>query len=110
MYLGRVVEQGPTPVVINEPRHPYTRALLRAIPEPDPDLTRRRREVGLRSLDIPSLLQVPPGCSFHPRCPLCEEGLCDAERPELLTINGSRLVACHVVARESAQATARSDV
>ena len=104
MYLGRVVEYGPTPIVINEPRHPYTRALLRAIPEPDPDLTRRKREVGLRSLDIPSLLQVPPGCSFHPRCPLCEEGLCDVERPQLLALNGSRLAACHVIAREWAQA------
>jgi len=107
MYLGRVVEYGPTPVVINEPRHPYTRALLRAIPEPDPDLTRRKREVGLRSLDIPSLLQVPPGCSFHPRCPLYEEGLCDVERPQLLKLNGDRLAACHVVAREWAHAATR---
>ena len=74
MYLGRVVEYGPTPVIINAPQHPYTRALLSAIPEPDPDLTRHRDRLQLRAVDIASLLHVPPGCSFHPRCPLVEAG------------------------------------
>jgi peptide/nickel transport system ATP-binding protein len=102
MYLGRVVEFGPTPAIINSPRHPYTRALLNAIPEPDPDLTRERERVPLRSVDIASLLHVPPGCSFHPRCPLFEQGLCDSLRPDLSAIEGRRAVACHVVAREDA--------
>jgi oligopeptide/dipeptide ABC transporter ATP-binding protein len=104
MYLGRIVEYGPTPRVINDPQHPYTRALLGAIPEPDPDLTRQRERVGLRSADIPSLLRIPTGCAFHPRCPLFEEGLCDVIRPDLVTIQDSSQVACHVVARELALA------
>jgi oligopeptide/dipeptide ABC transporter ATP-binding protein len=104
MYLGRVVEFGPTPTIINMPRHPYTRALLSAIPEPDPDLTRERERVRLRSVDIASLLHVPPGCGFHPRCPLFEQGLCDVQRPELTPIDRQLSVACHVVAREHALA------
>jgi oligopeptide/dipeptide ABC transporter ATP-binding protein len=106
MYLGRIVEYGPTPSVINAPQHPYTRALLGALPEPDPDLTRNRARMQLRSVDIASLLHVPPGCSFHPRCPLFEAGLCDTLRPELDPIEPERSVACHVVAREHAQAVA----
>ncbi len=106
MYLGRVVEYGPTPQVINDPQHPYTRALLGAIPEPDPDVTRQRDRVRLRTTEISGLLHVPPGCSFHPRCPLFEEGLCDVVRPELAAIDERRDVACHVVARDHSVALA----
>ena len=104
MYLGRVVEYGPTPAIINTPRHPYTRALLSAIPEPDPDLTRTRERVRLRDVDIASLLHLPPGCGFHPRCPLFEPGLCDIVRPPLDSLDAQRSVACHVVMRESTHA------
>jgi peptide/nickel transport system ATP-binding protein len=100
MYLGRVVEYGRTPAIINEPQHPYTRALLAAIPEPDPDLTRAKAKVQLRSPDIANLLDLPPGCTFHPRCPLFEAGLCDIVRPELVDVGNRQLSACHVVARE----------
>jgi peptide/nickel transport system ATP-binding protein len=100
MYLGRLVEYGRTPQVIADPTHPYTRALLAAIPEPDPDLSRRKASMALRSADLPSLAALPPGCAFHPRCPLWEEGLCDVVYPELVEVGDGRLSACHVVARE----------
>lgn len=101
MYLGRVVERAPTRDLVSSPQHPYTRALLSAIPEPDPELTRAKEKVALRSLEIPSLHHLPSGCTFHPRCPLFEQGLCDVVRPELLWLAAQREVACHVVAREA---------
>lgn len=120
MYLGRLVELAPTPVVVEHPQHPYTRALLSSIPEADPDLTRGKQRVPLRSAEVPSLLHLPPGCAFHPRCPLFEPGLCDVARPDLYRLHvigggargeGSDLdpralqsVACHVVARMDAEA------
>ncbi|HEY9292634.1 MAG TPA: ABC transporter ATP-binding protein [Microlunatus sp.] len=106
MYLGRVVEYGPTPEVINNPQHPYTKALLNAVPEPDPDLAAKKLPGGgLRSADIPSLAALPTGCTFHPRCPRFEEGLCDVTGPELTPIDPKREVACHVVVRERERGT-----
>jgi peptide/nickel transport system ATP-binding protein len=100
MYLGRIVAIAPTLNLVNHPLHPYTKALLAAIPEADPRLTRSKERVQLRSLDIPSLLNLPSGCTFHPRCPLFEEGLCDKVVPELVDVGNRTQVACHVVARE----------
>ena len=100
MYLGRVVELAPTEALVVDPAHPYTAALIGAIPEADPTVTRTKERVPLRSAEIPSLLEVPPGCSFHPRCPLSEAGLCDVKVPDLLPILGQREVACHVAVRE----------
>ena len=97
MYVGSIVEIASTPRVINNPRHPYTQALLAAVPEADPELTRRKKSVALRSQDIPNLLSLPSGCRFHPRCPLFVEGLCNQERPELKPVEEGHLVACHVV-------------
>jgi peptide/nickel transport system ATP-binding protein len=99
MYLGRLVELANTPEVVAEPLHPYTRALLAAIPEADPNVTRHKERMALRSMDVPSLLHIPPGCNFHPRCPLFEAGLCDRLVPPLYPVQGHE-VACHVVARE----------
>jgi peptide/nickel transport system ATP-binding protein len=96
MYLGRIVELGETEQVIHAPTHPYTQALLSAIPEADPDITRSKQRLELRSYEIPNLVNLPPGCSFHPRCPAWVAGLCDTVRPELTTLPDGRLTACHV--------------
>ncbi|MDT0331041.1 ABC transporter ATP-binding protein [Nocardiopsis sp. DSM 44743] len=96
MYLGKVVERGPTPRVVNDPRHPYTKALISAVCEPDPDLARTRERVRLRDADIPDLTDLPPGCDFHPRCPVYAQGVCDTHRPPLVR-DHDRLLACHVV-------------
>ena len=98
MYLGKVVEQGTTPRVVNDPRHPYTEALVSAVCEPDPDLAHRKDRIRLREADIPDLTDLPPGCDFHPRCPLYAEGDCDSVRPPLVRSH-DRLLACHVVTR-----------
>lgn len=100
MYLGKVVEYGLTPDVINHPQHPYTRALLNAVPEPDPEAAARKLPGGgLRSAEIPSLAALPPGCNFHPRCPIAQDGLCDVAEPTLLPLAGGRSISCHVVSR-----------
>jgi peptide/nickel transport system ATP-binding protein len=99
MYLGRLVELGDTEALVADPAHPYTAALIAAIPEADPLLTRGKTRVSLRSAEVPSLLRLPPGCSFHPRCPRFEEGLCDVLVPALTAV-GEREVACHVAVRE----------
>lgn len=104
MYLGRVVEYGPTQEVINDPQHPYTKALLDAVPEPDPDLAAKKLPGGgLRSAEIPSLAALPSGCTFHPRCPIYEEGVCEVTEPQLAAIGSRRQVSCHVVTRELGQ-------
>ncbi len=104
MYLGRMVELGSTQRVVREPVHPYTRALISALPEADPGLTRNKERLRPRSPDIPSLLNLPTGCPFHPRCPMYEEGLCDTDRPaeDAVDLDG-HLAACYVAARELGQ-------
>ena len=92
MYLGRTVEQGPRDVIFGNPQHPYTRALLSATPQPDP--TRKRDRIVLKG-ELPSPLNPPSGCTFHPRCPLAFD-LCPKVSPTLLAHEGS-LVACHAV-------------
>lgn len=95
MYLGRIVEIGRTPDVIGNPSHPYTRALLSAVPEADPNITRSKQQMTLRSENIPSLTDIPSGCAFHPRCPFFEEGACNTEVPHLTDVLGfSQQVAC----------------
>jgi len=96
LYLGRVVECAPTPELFAHPRHPYTQALLSAIPIPDPEVEAQRQRVVLRG-EVPSPLAPPSGCAFHPRCPLVEQvGLstCSEQLPELRAV-GESVVACH---------------
>jgi dipeptide transport system ATP-binding protein len=92
MYLGRAVEQGSREAIFEAPQHPYTGALLAASPLADP--SRRGLRVRLAG-ELPSPLNPPPGCVFHPRCPLAN-ARCRNEVPELQRLNG-RLVACHAV-------------
>ncbi|MFI6289936.1 ABC transporter ATP-binding protein [Nonomuraea sp. NPDC050790] len=93
MYLGRIVEIGPSERLYDDPAHPYTRALLSAIPVPDPDTEATRQRIVLKG-DPPSPADPPPGCSFHPRCPVAQE-LCRVSAPDLREVNG-RQVACHL--------------
>jgi oligopeptide/dipeptide ABC transporter ATP-binding protein len=83
MYLGRVVELTDRDTLYRHPTHPYTQALLSAIPMPDP---RNRRKRVLLQGEIPSPMDPPSGCRFHPRCPIAEEGLCDVEDPPLMDV------------------------
>lgn len=101
MYLGRIVEEGPTSRVITDPRHPYTQALLAAVPEADPELAHKKRHIELRSAEIPSLLALPNGCTFHPRCPYFVPGECDSNAPQLERIPEGGSVACPVRKFES---------
>ncbi|MEZ4707196.1 MAG: ABC transporter ATP-binding protein [Caldilineaceae bacterium] len=96
MYLGRIVEEGPTERLITDSRHPYTQALLAAVPEADPELAHRKKHIELRSAEIPSLLNLPPGCTFHPRCPYFVARECDVTVPELARIAEGGAVACPV--------------
>ena len=103
MYVGKLIEYGRTPQLIGRPMHPYTRALAAAIPEADPDLTRSKQKLQLRSLDIPNLNSLPGGCVFHPRCPYWVAGTCDTISPPLVDVGQGRQVACHVVAADLAR-------
>lgn len=94
MYLGRIVEIGERDAVYDSPRHPYTAALLSAVPVPEPGAARNRI---LLSGDVPSPTHVPSGCRFHPRCPIAE-ARCHTEDPELREVAG-RQVACHLAER-----------
>ena len=103
MYLGRIVEEGPTPRLITSSRHPYTQALLGAVPEADPELAKKKVHIELRSAEIPSLLNLPGGCTFHPRCPYIVPGECDVAVPILERIADGGRVACPVRKSEPLQ-------
>jgi len=96
MYLGKLVEVAPARQLIEAPQHPYTRVLLSAIPEADPERTRHKQRIELRSMDIPSLLRLPSGCAFHPRCPFYLGERCERITPPLEARPNGSLVACHL--------------
>ena len=99
MYLGRIVEEGPTKRIIEEPLHPYTQGLLAAVPEPNP--ANRLQERIVLAGEPPSPANVPSGCHFHPRCPQFMEGLCDVVDPPVIQIEEGRAVACHLYGEEA---------
>jgi oligopeptide transport system ATP-binding protein len=93
MYLGRIVELAPAEELYRDPRHPYTEALLSAVPTPDPTIKKDR--IRLEG-DIPNPIHPPSGCHFHTRCPIRELPLCSTERPELKQTADGHFVACHL--------------
>jgi peptide/nickel transport system ATP-binding protein len=91
MYLGKIVELAGSEEVVSDPRHPYTKALLRAVPIGDP--TRERVPLPIEG-EIPSAIEIPSGCRFHPRCPWAED-ICKEKEPELTKVKDDHIAACH---------------
>ena len=97
MYLGKIVESAPDVELYSNPKHPYTQALLSAVPIADPD---HQNERIILKGDVPSPITPPPGCHFHTRCSVRKD-ICAVEAPELLDIGGEHYVACHLMSSPS---------
>lgn len=93
MYLGKIVEMGTTDQIVYEPQHPYTKALINAVPIPDP--TAKRVDLVIKG-EIPSPVNPPPGCRFHTRCPSYIGEICKTKEPPLIDIGKKHYVACHL--------------
>jgi len=97
MYLGNLVELADTDALFEDPQHPYTQALLSAVPVPDPEIERARAHRAAKG-EIPSPMNPPPGCVFHPRCPLAD-AQCRQQRPDRRAVAPGHLAACLKVGR-----------
>ncbi len=100
MYVGKMVELGPREEVFKHPLHPYTQALMSAIPVPDPHQAGSRKRIILEG-DVPSPINPPSGCRFHPRCRYAIKGLCDREEPPFKDYGDGHFVACWLMEKES---------
>lgn len=100
MYVGKMVELGPREEVFKHPLHPYTQALMSAIPVPDPHQAGSRKRIILEG-DVPSPINPPSGCRFHPRCRYAIKGLCDREEPPFKDYGDGHFVACWLLEKES---------
>ncbi|MFI6641098.1 ABC transporter ATP-binding protein [Streptomyces sp. NPDC050504] len=107
MYLGALVEEAPSDALYAAPRHPYTRALMSAVPIPDPAVEDARERILLVG-DLPSPADPPAGCRFHTRCPWKQETRCATDRPPLADVGGGHRVACHYAAGIADGSVARS--
>ena len=94
MYLGKVAEVASRDILYHEPKHPYTGALLSAVPIANPDIGRQRKSIVLEG-DVPNPVNPPSACRFHPRCPRFVEGHCDVEEPPLYSFGRGHVAACH---------------
>jgi oligopeptide transport system ATP-binding protein len=95
MYLGSIMEITESNELYDNPLHPYTKALMSAVPIPDPDVSRAKQRIILEG-DVPSPIDVPAGCKFQGRCPIAED-ICKVEKPELREVIPGHEVACHMV-------------
>ncbi len=103
MYLGKIVELASRDTIYEEPLHPYTKALLSAVPIPDPVIEKKRERIILAG-DVPSPINPPSGCHFHTRCQYAIKGTCDVVEPPFEDKGNNHFVACHLYTAESANA------
>ena len=96
MYLGKIMEMGDKESLFSNVEHPYTQALMSAIPVPNPE--RKRKAIELKG-EVPSAINIPPGCRFHPRCAFAEK-ICGEKEPQLMPVTSNHFVACHLKARK----------
>ena len=92
MYLGKIVEIGSFEQIYRSPKHPYTKALISAVPEPDP---KKKKEKFIPQGEVPNPINPPPGCRFHPRCPFAKD-ICKTKEPEFKDVGDGQMVACHL--------------